>query len=97
MKSSLLSIVLLLVGMVLPIQIINAQQAKNYQFVYIDHEINTPVNQLCKRLKELYDFAEQTDDVLIIYLSTGLPSDGNCMLSLKNLKDVTEKNLLTIL
>lgn len=93
MKSSLLSIVLLLVGMVLPIQIINAQQAKNYQFVYIDHEINTPVNQLCKRLKELYDFAEQTDDVLIIYLSTGLPSDGNCMLSLKNLKDVTEKNL----
>ena len=79
----------------LPFQSVNAQQAKNYQFVYIDHEVNTPVNKLCQKLKELYDDAYETGDVLIIYLSTGLPSEGYCMQSLTNIKDVTETNLDT--
>lgn len=93
MKYITISLALLLTLVVLPVQNVYAQQARNYQFVYIDHEVDTPVNQLCKKLKELYDFAEQTDDILIIYLSTGIPSEGYCMLSLKNLKDVTEKQL----
>lgn len=96
MKSlSSLSLIMLLVCILFPVKDVNAQQTKNYQFVYIDHEVNTPVNQLCKKLKDLYDDAYETGDVLIIYLSTSLPSEGNCMLSLTNLKDVTEKNLDT--
>jgi hypothetical protein len=93
MKSlSSISLITLLACFLLPIKDVCAQQQiKNYQFVYIDHEVNTPVNQLCKKLKELYDDAYETGDVLIIYLSTGLPSEGNCMLSLTNLKDATEK------
>ena len=66
-------------------------ETKNYQFVYIDHEVNTPANQVCNKLKELYEDALETEDVLIIYLSTGLPSEGYCMMSLTGLKDDTEK------
>lgn len=95
MKSIIASLTILFAWMVLPIHNTYAQQTKNYQFVYIDHEVNTPVNQLCTKLKELYGFAEETGDALIIYLSTGIHSEGYCMLSLKNLKDVTEKNLDT--
>lgn len=86
---------MLLVCILLSFQSISAQQTKNYQFVYIDHEVNTPVNKLCQKLKELYDDAYETGDVLIIYLSTGLPSEGYCMQSLTNIKDVTEKKLDT--
>ena len=30
---------------------------KNYHFVYIDHEVNTPTNQLCNKLKDLHEDA----------------------------------------
>lgn len=95
MKSFIASLALLFAWITLPIQNSYAQQAKNYQFVYIDHEVNTPVNQLCAKLKELYEFAEETGDVLIIYLSTGNPSEEHRILSLKNIKDVTGKDLDT--
>lgn len=93
MKTIIASLALLFMWITLPIQNSYAQQAKNYQFVYIDHEINTPVNQLCAKLKELYEFAEETGDVLIIYLSTGNPSEEHRILSLKNIKDVSGKDL----
>ena len=64
---------------------------KNYHFVYIDHEVNTPTNQLCNKLKDLHEDALETEDVLIIYLATGLSSEGYCMLSLTNLQDATDK------
>lgn len=95
MKSIIASLAMLFVLITLPTQNSCAQQAKNYQFIYIDHEVNTPVNQLCAKLKELYEFADETGDALIIYLSTGLPSEEYRMLSLKNLKDVTGKDLDT--
>lgn len=88
-----ISLLLVFVCYLLPFQNINAQQSNNYQFVYIDHEVNTPVNKLCEKLKELYDDAYEMGDVLIIYLSTGLPDEGYCMMSLTNVKDVTERNL----
>ena len=64
---------------------------KNYHFVYIDHEVNTPTNQLCNKLKDLHEDALETEDVRIIYLAPGLPSEGYCMLSLTNLQDGTDK------
>mgnify|MGYP006988632035 CR=1 FL=1 len=64
---------------------------KNYHFVYIDHEVNTPTNQLCNKLKDLHEDALETEDVLIIYLATGLPSEGYCMLSLTDCFSFSEK------
>ena len=88
---STISMVLLLICIILPCKDVYAQQTKNYQFVYIDHEVNTPVNQICEKIKELNEDSSETGDALIIYLSTGLPDEGYRMLSLTNLKDETEK------
>ena len=90
-----ITLMILLVCILFPFQSISAQQTNNYQFVYIDHEVNTPVNKVCQKLKDLYDDAIETGDVLIIYLSTGLPAEGYCMQSITNLKDVTDSNLDT--
>lgn len=91
MKSLTIILLLLLSWAGLPCKAIEEKSTQNYHFVYIDHEAKTPTTQLCKKLKELYDDACETGDVLIIYLSTGMPSEGYCMLSLTNLTDISGK------
>ncbi len=60
----------------------------NLHFVYIDHEVTTPVNDLCKKLRGLQEDATEVDDGLIIYLSDGKTS----LFSFTNLKDNFGKN-----
>ncbi|MCF0126496.1 MAG: hypothetical protein HUJ68_12235 [Clostridia bacterium] len=59
----------------------------NLHFVYIAHEITTPVNELCARLTALQEDAIEINDALIIYLSDGKAS----IVTFTNLKDVSDK------
>lgn len=63
-------------------------QNKNLHFVYVDHEVNTPVNQLCRQLKSLRDDALETGDVLIVYMSTGLRETNYGLQSYTNIADI---------
>ena len=52
-------------------------------FIYIDHEVATPVQLLSKHLQDLYESCDETGNAMIIYLSNGEES----LISLKNLGD----------
>lgn len=82
------SIVILFVMMCVSFTLnVHAQMSRNLQFVYIDHEVTTPTNKLCQQLKSLRDDANETKDVLIIYLSTGISEQNYGMVSLTNVED----------
>lgn len=82
-------IVLLLIMSVLSTMHLHAQSLnKNMHFVYVVHEVNTPVNQLCRQLKSLRDDALETGDVLIIYMSTGLRETNYGLQSYTNIADI---------
>lgn len=53
----------------------SAQSHKNMrlQFVYIDHELSTPVSTVIRRMKERYDEVEEFSEreSLVVYLSNG--------------------------
>lgn len=55
---------------------VNAQETsdKNYRFIYIAHDVSTPINRLSKELRTKYREAIQYDDVAIFYLSSGYES-----------------------
>lgn len=57
--------------------------SKNLHFVYIDHEVTTPVTELCGKIQQLHDDAAEVDDALIVYLSDGNTS----IVSFTNLSD----------
>ncbi len=57
--------------------------SKNLHFVYIDHEVTTPVTELCEKIQQLHDDATEVDDALIVYLSDGKTS----IVSFTNLSD----------
>ena len=82
-------IVLLLLGVVSCVSL-NAQDKSlmNLHFVYIDHEVTTPINELCSRLRTLQEDATEVNDALIVYLSDGTSS----IESFTNLKDKKDKN-----
>lgn len=60
---------------------------KNLHFVYIDHEISTPVSRLCQRLQSFHNDALEVGDVLVIYLS----DNQHPFYSFTNLKDATDQ------
>lgn len=65
---------------------LNAQtddSSKNLHFVYIAHEVTTPITELCEKIQTLHDDATEVDDALIVYLSDGSTS----LTSFTNLKD----------
>ena len=47
---------------------------KNYRFVYIAHDVSTPVDRLANELRTKYREAIQYDDVVVFYLSNGYES-----------------------
>ncbi len=57
----------------------------NLHLIYIAHETETPVNELCEKMRVLRNDAEEIDDALIVYLSDGKKSP----MSFTNLKDIT--------
>ena len=58
-----------------------------YHFIYVEHEIGNHKNILCEKLKSLRSDAEETGDILIIYLSTGDQDQGFGICSYTNIKD----------
>lgn len=79
--SSLFFLLFILVGE------IKAQDkaSMNLHFVYIDHEVTTPITELCGRLRSLQEDATEVDDALMIYLSDGRAS----LVSFTNMKDTS--------
>lgn len=63
----------------------NDKSSVNLHFVYIDHEVTTPITELCERLRSLQEDATEINDALILYLSDGRAS----IVSFTNIKDVT--------
>ena len=41
----------------------------HFHFIYIDHEPDTPIGLLCKRVEKLHNDVLETGDKLIVYLS----------------------------
>lgn len=66
---------------------------QHLRFIYIDHEVTTPVNYLCKQLKDAWGDADENykTEKLIIYLSTGLEADSFALISLKNIDEGSER------
>lgn len=64
------SILVLLLTLVLPFSL-SAQDKKDLTFVYIAHDVNTPVQTLCERLTDLYNDAMDYPDerAVIFYLA----------------------------
>lgn len=60
---------------------------KDLMFIYVDHEVTTPVNKLCNDLKELRDDAIEQETSLVIYLS----NDIHPMVSFTNLPDINNE------
>ncbi len=52
---------------------VNAQETidKNYRFIYVAHDVSTPVNRLSEELRTKYREAIQFNNVAIFYLSNG--------------------------
>lgn len=45
--------------------------SKNYTFIYIAHDVSTPIDRLSDKLREAYRDAVQFDNVAIFYMSNG--------------------------
>ena len=69
-----------------------SQSNKYLRFIYIDHEVSTPVTPLCKLLKDARDQADENSETeqLIIYLSTGLDADNYALMSFRNIEEGNE-------
>ena len=50
-----------------------SNKEKRLQFVYIEHELQTPVSTIIKRMKKRYDEVEEfkNQESLVVYLSSG--------------------------
>ena len=59
----------------------------NLHFVYIAHEVTTPINDICDKLRTFQADAVEVDDALIVYLSDGKSS----FMSFTNLEDATHQ------
>lgn len=70
MNMSMKIFLLLIILMVyVPFGMHAQSSANRLNFIYIDHETTTPVNKLCKSLKDLRDNAIETGSGLIVYLA----------------------------
>ncbi len=69
-----------------------SQSSKYLRFIYIDHEVSTPVEVLGNQLGEAWDQADENPETeqLIIYLSTGLDADNCALMSFKNIEEGNE-------
>ena len=45
--------------------------SKNYTFIYIAHDVSTPIDRLSDKLREAYREAVQFDNIAIFYMSNG--------------------------
>lgn len=74
--TKLFSIILILLAFIFLPKEVSAQSNinKRLQFVYIEHELQTPVSTLIKRMKKRYDEVEEFKDKesLVVYLSSGI-------------------------
>ena len=48
-----------------------ADASKNYSFIYIAHDVTTPIDRLSEKLREAYREAVQYENVAIFYMSNG--------------------------
>lgn len=70
MKKTLL-IVLFVLAYIINLSAQETLASKNYTFIYIAHDVTTPIDRLSEKLREAYREAVQYENVAIFYMSNG--------------------------
>lgn len=70
MKKTFL-ILIFAIACILNVSAQEADASKNYTFIYIAHDVTTPIDRLSEKLREAYREAVQYENVAIFYMSNG--------------------------